>query len=86
MKPKSIELHIEELVLEGFEQVDRHGIAEAVEQELTRLFTEKGIPPSLADGGKINRLDGGAFQIEPDSRPETIGTRVAQAVYGGLRK
>lgn len=86
MKPKSIELHIEELVLEGFEQVDRHRIAEAVEQELTRLFTERGIPPSLAYGKEINRLDGGAFHIAPDSGPETIGTRVAQAVYRGLRK
>ncbi len=86
MRPRNIELHIEELLLEGFEQVDRHRIAEAVERELTHLFTERGIPHSLAGGGEINRLDGGAFQVAPNSRPETIGTRVAQAVYGGLKR
>jgi hypothetical protein len=86
MRPKNIELHIEELVLEGFEQVDRCRIAEAVESELTYLLKERGIPPSLAGGGDINRIDGGTFQVESNSRPETVGTRVAQAVYGGLKK
>lgn len=86
MRPKNIELYIEELVLDGFEQVDKRRIAEAVECELKDLFTERGIPRSLADGGKINHLDGGDFQLAPDSRPETIGTRVAQAVYGELKR
>ena len=86
MRPKNIELHIEELVLEGFEHVDKHRIAEAVERELTNLFTERGIPRSLADGGEISRLNGGAFQVALNSRPETIGAKVAQAVYGGLKK
>lgn len=86
MKSKNIEFYIEELILEGFDQVDRYLTAEAVERELTRLFAERGIPPSLADGGRINSLDGGNFQLASDSRPETIGARVAQAVYGGLRK
>lgn len=86
MRPKNIELHIEELVLDGFEQVDRHRISRAVERELTRLFTERGIPPSLAGGGEIDHLDAGAFHITSNSKPETIGTSVAQAVYGGLKK
>jgi len=86
MRPKNIELHIEELVLEGFEKIDRGRIAEVVELELTHLFTEKDIPPSLAGGGEIDRLDGGAFQAAPDSRPETIGAGVARAVYGGLKR
>lgn len=86
MRPKNIELYIEELVLEGFEQVDRGRIAEAVERELTHLFTERGIPPSLAGGGEIDRLDGGTFQAASGSRPEVIGAQVARAVYGGLKK
>jgi hypothetical protein len=86
MRPKNIEIHIEELVLDGFEQADRHRIAEAAKRELTRLFTERGIPPSLARGGEINRLEGGTFQTAPASGPETIGAKVARAVYGGLKK
>lgn len=86
MRPKNIELHIEELVLEGFEDSSRHVIGEAVERELSRLFAEHGIPPSLENGGRIDNLDGGAFEVMPDSRTEVIGAKVAHAVYGGLKK
>jgi hypothetical protein len=86
MKPKNIELHIEELVLDGFEQGDKQKIAEAVERELTSLFAKKGIPASFSEGGMINHLDGGTFQAASDSKPETLGAKVAQAVYGGLKK
>ena len=83
MKP-NIELHIEELMLDGFAPGDRHRIGEAVQQELARLFGEQGVPPSLAQGGAIARLDGGAFNITPGSQPEAIGNQVSQAVFGGL--
>ncbi len=86
MKPKNIELHIEELVLHGFAQGDRYRIAEAVEGELSRLFTEQGTPPSLAHGCQIDKLDSGAFEATPGSMPEAIGAKVARAVYGGLNR
>jgi hypothetical protein len=85
MRQKNIELCIEELVLDGFEQVDRSRVAEAVESELTRLFVERGVTPSLASGGEIGRLNGGTFQAAANSRPETIGAGVARAIYGGLK-
>ncbi len=86
MRPKNIELHIEELVLEGFEKADSNRIAEAIERELTHLFTEMGVSPSLAIDGEINRLDGGTVQVAPGIRPEAIGARVARVVYQGLKK
>ena len=84
MTPKSIELHIEELVLRGFAQGDRYQIGEAVEQELTRLFADRGVPQSLAEVGEIASVDGGAFEVAPGSRAEVVGAQVAKAVYGGL--
>jgi hypothetical protein len=86
MRPRNIELHIEELVLHGFSQGDRYRIAEAVERELTQLFTEIGVPQSLSNGGEIERLDGGAFEMTHRSKPEGIGAQVARAVYGGKIK
>ena len=83
---KNVELHIDELVLHGFAPGDSYRIGAAVERELSRLFAERGTPPSLARGGSTNRLDGGAFEAKPDSRAEAIGARVARAVYGGLRR
>ena len=83
MKP-NVELHIEELVLHGFEPADRFRIGEAAERELSRLLTERGTPPSLAHGRETARLDGGSFEAKPDSTAESIGAQVARAVYRGL--
>jgi hypothetical protein len=79
-------LHIEELVLHGFSPYDRYRIAAAVEAGLARLFSERGVPPSLARGGDMARLDGDAFEVAPGSRAEAIGGQVAQALYRGLNR
>jgi hypothetical protein len=84
MKPQNIELRIEELVLHGFSPTDRYRIGQAVEHELGRLFTERGVPPSLTRNAEIPRLDSGSFEVSADSKADAIGTRVARTVYGGL--
>jgi hypothetical protein len=83
---KNIAVYIEELVLYGFVPGDRYRIADAVERELARLFAEQGVPPSLIQDGEVVRLDGGVFEVAQDSKPETIGAQVAQAVYGGIEQ
>lgn len=83
MRP-DIELHIEELVLHGFSPAYRYRIAEAVERELARFFSEQSIPPALLNGGEIAHMDGGAFQVQSEARPDTIGAQVARAVFRGL--
>ena len=86
MKPKSIELHIEELVLHGFQPGDRHRIACAVERELARVLAERGMPPSLAEGLTVAHLDTGAFNATPSATAERVGEQVGQALYGGLSR
>ena len=80
----NIELHIEKLVLHGFPPSDRQRIGEAVELELTRLFTEQGISYSMSKGGEFTRLDGGTFNIAPSFKAEAIGSQVAQSVYKNM--
>ncbi len=82
----SIELHVGEVVLRGVASGDRHRIGQAMQRELARLFAEQGVPDGLVRGGHIERLEGGAFEMTPDSRAEAIGAQVAQAVYGGLAR
>jgi len=41
MSPFSVEIYIDELVLEGFNPADRYKISEAITAELTRLFEER---------------------------------------------
>ena len=82
----NIELHIKELVLHGFNHGDRYLISEAVQVELTRLFSEQGLPSTLSHHVEIGSVDGGAFHATPGSKPAAIGSQVAHAVYGGLGK
>jgi hypothetical protein len=83
--PQSVELRIEELVLEGFAPADRHLIAEAVESELARLLAELGVPHALAriEGGAM--LNAGDINVAPGSGGKTVGAQVARAVYGSIR-
>jgi hypothetical protein len=82
---QNIELHIEELVLHGFSPRERYAIGEAIQSELTRLFTEQGIHPSLRQG-RIARLDGGSIQVKQGTKADAIGKQVAQSVYGGMKR
>lgn len=86
MTRANVELHIEELVLHGFAPGERHNISDAVERELERLFSEQGAPSQLSLSAEIVDLDGGSFEAAQGSRPEVIGSQVAQALYGRLSR
>ena len=82
--PQSIELHIEELVIHGFAP-DNHGrFAAAVESELTRLLSERGIGQSLSESMEIEQLHGGAFRVRQDEQSEGVGQHLAKAIYLGV--
>jgi hypothetical protein len=81
-----VELHIEELVLEGFPLGDRYRIGEALEAELTRLLEERGVPGSFISGKEIDGIHGGSFDVVLGCGADRIGSQVAKAVYGGLRR
>jgi hypothetical protein len=84
MRQARIDLHIGELILRDLPYAQRHHIAAAAEQELARLLSEQGLPPSLAQGGHIPHIDIGSIQLTADSRADTIGEQIAQSVYGKL--
>jgi hypothetical protein len=80
----NVELKIEELVLHGFTPRDRDRIGEALERELARLFSERGVPTSVVNGGEIPRLNAGSFNVTAGAKPEMIGAQLALQVYQGL--
>ena len=85
MRAAEIELHIEELVLDGFAPADRYRIGDMIERELSRLLSQGGVPPSLIANHDQAHIDAGACHVASVSTPEHIGAQVAQAVYGGLK-
>ena len=81
----SVELHIDELILDGFAPGDHDLIGGVVERELARLLAEHGLPRSLQQNSELARLDGGTFEVPREAPGVAIGTEAAQAVYRGLR-
>jgi hypothetical protein len=84
MNPRSIDLHIRELVLHGFSPSDRYRIGDAVRLELARLLGEQGVPAALTREREVTRLDVGAFELAPGAKAEVLGAGVARSVHGGL--
>ncbi len=81
MKPQRIELHIDELVLHGFEHTDRYAIGEAIERELTRLLGTGDIRMQSSD-----RIDAGSLTLASGAKPQRIGTQVAGRIHRSLTR
>lgn len=82
----SVNLHIGELVLHGFAPHDRYRIGDAVQHELARLLMTEGAPPALRAGGERASLNAGSFNVAQGAAAKSVGHRVAQAVYGELKR
>ena len=82
---RSIDLHIEELVLHGFSVGDRYRIADALQLELGKLLSEASFSlPTVFDSG-ADLIDAGTFRINSTSS-RAVGSQIAQALFGGLAR
>ena len=80
----NIELHIEEIVLHGFAQGVRYRIVEAIQNELARLLTEKGLPGLFEQNIEFSSIDGGSIMIGSGESTRSLGVRIGQSVYRGM--
>ena len=82
---KRIVLHIDSLVLKGFRHEDRHGIAEGLQQELSRVFADPQAAQQLTASGDMPRLRIGNISIGQNSKPQRVGSQVAQGIGKGMK-
>jgi len=80
----SIELHIERLVFDGLSVGHAQGpiIGAAVEAELTRLLSERGLTHLSA--GTVPRLSATSIQVTRDIKPAQLGHEIAGALIESL--
>ena len=84
MSPREINVHIEELVLHGFEPRARWQIGDALENELRRLLTARGIPPTWLYN--LDRIEAGTIRATSLTKPAQAGAEIAGAAYRGVVK
>jgi hypothetical protein len=82
----NIRLHIERLVVDGFgvRHADGPAVKAAVQSELNRLLTDKGLRNELQQGGAIAQVRAGALQVGARPSLRNLGTGIARSVYGGI--
>jgi len=80
-----LELHIDELVLIGFEGYDRYAVADAVERELGRLLGQAGAA-QFTSTAALDVVDGGSFRIAPRSRGQAVGAQLGRSIFDGLTR
>ena len=81
MNPREIDVHIEELVLHGFNPANRWLIADALEQELRGLLRTEGVPSQWLSSPE--RMEGGRITHASLTKPKRAGVEIAGAAYQG---
>jgi hypothetical protein len=69
-----VDVHVDQLVLDGLARDDVRGVEQAVERELTRLL----------GGGAPARVDVSGFALGREPAAQAIGTRVAARIHGSV--
>ena len=83
---KRVNLHIGHLVLRGFQHEDRHSIAQGIQHELSRIFSDPESAQQLSAHSNVSRLRIGNVQISQDAKPQSVGTKVAQGIGKGMKR
>ena len=83
MRPR-MEIVIDELVLHGFSPADRYTIGDSLARELVRLVMEQGFQPH--ESVDVPMLKAAPVNLPVNAKPDQVGSHVAQAVYGGLKR
>ncbi|MEE9423405.1 MAG: hypothetical protein V3V18_00320 [Methylococcales bacterium] len=83
---KSINLHIDQLTLHGFDRIDQQQVGSAVQSELNRLIHEQGLPPSMNQNQMIANMNAGEFKTGQNTGANSVGIQVAQKIYRGIAR
>jgi hypothetical protein len=82
----TIELRIDELILDGFAMQNGDRIGAALERELSRLLSSGDLVHLTASSLQLDSLNAGSFHLEANAHPNYIGRQLAQRVYGQLAR
>jgi hypothetical protein len=79
-----IEMHIDEIVLEGLGEVDPAALRNAVQSELARLLSKTRTIGSRLAANQTAMLST-SMTLAPGADATAIGTQIARSIAGGLR-
>jgi hypothetical protein len=84
----NVHLHIERLVLDaGVVPAQQRGqVKAAVEQELSRLLSQDGLPPGLEVARAVRSVAALPIELQRNRQPRDVGAQIARSVYQGISR
>lgn len=79
VKPE-IAVEIDSLVIEGYNRSQAERAGAALQSELQRLFSERGLPAGMQSESETLALEQ-PIELRPGLSPEKLGTLAAQALF-----
>jgi hypothetical protein len=79
-------VNIDSLVLKGFRYEDRHAVAAAVQDEITRALGAPDAGARIAQLGSTPKLRIGDVNVEANAKPQQVGAATGRAVGQRLIK
>lgn len=86
MKPATINLHIDRIVLDGVGQLDRGQLSLGIQKELHRLISVQGLHGSLNQSGSIKQIVAGPITLTDSIKERSLGNKIAGSVYRGMKR
>ena len=86
MKPKTINLHIDRIVLDGVGHLNHGQLSLAIERELHRLISMQGLHHSLYQSGVTNQIAAKPIVLNRSVREKNLGNKIAGSVYRGMKQ
>ncbi|HXJ64321.1 MAG TPA: hypothetical protein VNN79_11250 [Actinomycetota bacterium] len=81
---RPVELHIDELVLEGFDPGDVTAVADGMREQLARRLAERGVPESVVERGEVDALE--ALELRPATSPHAVGRAAGDSLHGAFER
>ncbi len=86
MKPKTINLHIDKITLEGVGPVHRDQLEVSLQKELHRLLASQGLHSSLDQSASIDHVNAKPISIGNHVQEKQLGHQIAHSVYRGMKR
>ena len=83
---RRVVIYIDNLVLRGFRYEDRHAIAAALQEEVTRVLAAPDAAARLAQLGSTPNLRIGSVNVAAGAKSQQVGAATGRPVGQGLLK
>lgn len=77
-----VNIYIDELVIENVDGVDREALTQALQEEVARLVSERGIPAAWQQDRNLQHVDAG--RVGTTGGSSQLGRNIARAVVAGI--